>query len=162
MKKVLKAFFSILLSVVIIYLIYAFTLERRVEMSKKIETIIPIFAKMDYVDTHSGMMNDGDTYAKIYFSEKQTQKFLEEINQNNHWRELPMTEKLRSDISNNIDEETEVEYVENGYWFFLDRHSKAIDKYDDTGIYSGRNSYNHTVAIFDIDNNVLHFYERDT
>ena len=45
-------------------------------MSIEIETYIPIFAKMEEKDNHGGFHGDGESLAKIYFSEK---KFLGSI-----------------------------------------------------------------------------------
>lgn len=75
-KKCLKILSITLLSLFIIYLIYAFTLEERVWMSIEIENYIPIFAKMDKKDTHGGMLNEGELLEKIYFSEKQANNFV--------------------------------------------------------------------------------------
>jgi len=76
LKKYLKIVLITLLSLFIIYLIYAFTLEERVLMSIQIENYIPIFAKMDKKNTHGGFHNDGELLEKIYFSEKQANNFV--------------------------------------------------------------------------------------
>ena len=53
--------------------------------------------------------------------------------------------------------------ISNGYWFVLDRHSAAKSKYNEKDIFKeDRYSYNFTVAVFDIDKNVLYIYELDT
>lgn len=163
MKKVLKVFGLTILFLFIIYLIYAFTIENRVLMSIEIETYIPIFAKMEEKDNHGGFHGDGESLAKIYFSENQAKKFIEKIEKNEHWRELPMTETLQGYANYSYYEGMEIPFVENGYWFVLDRHSKATNKYDENGIFEeGRYSRNYSVAVFDTDANILYYSEEDT
>lgn len=48
------------------------------------------------------------------------------------------------------------------HWFYLDRSSEATDKYDENDMYNGRHSHNYSVAVFDINDNILYYYELDT
>ena len=41
-----------------------------------------------------------------------------------------MNETLQTCISNKIIDEISVPIIEKGYWFFFDRHSETIDKYN--------------------------------
>lgn len=163
-KKYLKILLISLLSLFVIYLIYAFTLEERVWMSIEIENYIPIFAKIDKKDTHGGMLNEGELLEKIYFSEKQANNFVNRLKENTNWRELPITERLHNKVCKYaIDEDMNIPEVGNGYWFVLDRYSKAEDKYNEDNIFDeGRHSNNFTVAVFDIDAKILYIYELDT
>lgn len=164
MKKCLKILLISLLSLFVIYLIYAFTLEERVLMSIEIENYIPIFAKMDKKNTHGGVRNEGELLEKIYFSEKQANNFVNRAKENTNWRELPITERLHNKVCKYaIDEDMNIPEVSNGYWFVLDRHSKAKDKYNEEDIFEeDRHSNNFTVAVFDIDAKILYIYELDT
>ena len=72
-----------------------------------------------------------------------------------------MEKILQNCISNNITDEISVPIIENGYCFFLDRHSKTIDKYNYKEIFD-RASSNYSIAIFDIDSNILYIYSLDT
>lgn len=163
-KKYLKILLIVLLSIFVIYIIYAFTLEERVLMTKKIENYIPIYAKMDKKNTHGGFHNDGELLEKIYFSEKQANNFINSAEKNSNWRKLPITERLHNKVCKYaIDEEMNIPEISNGYWFVLDRHSAAKSKYNEKDIFKeDRYSYNFTVAVFDIDKNVLYIYELDT
>lgn len=163
-KKYLKILLIVLLSIFVIYIIYAFTLEERVLMTKKIENYIPIYAKMDKKNTHRGFHNDGELLEKIYFSEKQANNFINSAEKNSNWRQLPITERLHNKVCKHaIDEEMNIPEVSNGYWFVLDRHSVAKDKYNEKDIFNeDRYSYNFTIAVFDIEQNVLYIYELDT
>ena len=51
--------------------------------------------------------------------------------------------------------------VENGYWFFRDRHGEALDPADDSEVL-GRASLNVTVAVYDADSRTLYYGELDT
>ena len=146
---------------IIIYITYLYTLYDYNFYSSLLETSIPIFAKMEEKDTHGGFHGDGQSLVKVYFSDKQTEKFIKKIKKNTHWNELPMDEMLQTCISNNIKDEIYVPIIENGYCFFLDRHSEATDKYKYNEIFD-RASLNYSIAIFDINSNILYIYSLDT
>ena len=108
-----------------------------------------------------GFHGDGETLAKIYFSDKQAQKFTSMISNNSHWNELPIPETLQHCAYYSIDENIKIPFINNGYWFFLDRHSKATDKYNYNEML-GRASSNYNIAIFDTDSDILYIYSLDT
>ena len=161
MKKFLKRLCLIILLLIIVYIIYLYTLYDYNFYSLLIEIPIPIFAKMEEKDTHGGFHGDGEALVKVYFSDKQAEKFIRKIDKNIHWDKLPMKDILQTCINNNITDEISVPIIENGYWFFLDRHSKATDKYNYNDMFD-RASSNYSIAIFDIDSNVLYIYSLDT
>lgn len=161
MKKYLKIITLIILLLFIFYMIYDFTLKKYLFYSSHIEIQIPIFAKIEEKDTHGGFHGDGETFVKIYLSDKQTQKFISKINKNLHWQELPMPKLLQNCASNSIDEGIEIPFVNNGYWFFLNRQSKVTDKYNYNEIVNIASS-NYSIAIFDTASNVLYYYALDT
>ena len=161
MKKFLKRACLIILLLIIAYIIYLQTLYDYNFYSSLIEIPIPIFVKMEEKDTHGGFHGDGEALVKVYFSDKQAEKFIRKIDKNIHWDKLPMKDILQTCINNNITDEISVPIIENGYWFFLDRHSKATDKYNYNDMFD-RASSNYSIAIFDIDSNVLYIYSLDT
>lgn len=161
MKKFLKRACLIILLLIIAYIIYIQTLYDYNFYSSLIEIPIPIFVKMEEKDTHGGFHGDGEALVKVYFSDKQAEKFIRKIDKNIHWDKLPMKDILQTCINNNITDEISVPIIENGYWFFLDRHSKATDKYNYNDMFD-RASSNYSIAIFDIDSNVLYIYSLDT
>lgn len=161
MKKFLKRACLIILLLIIAYIIYLQTLYDYNFYSSLIEIPIPIFVKMEEKDTHGGSHGDGEALVKVYFSDKQAEKFIRKIDKNIHWDKLPMKDILQTCINNNITDEISVPIIENGYWFFLDRHSKATDKYNYNDMFD-RASSNYSIAIFDIDSNVLYIYSLDT
>ena len=162
MKKTLKTISILLLILIIVYIVYIHTLRNYFFYSSQIEIQIPLFAKIEEKDTHGGFHGDGEAFVKVYFSNKQAEKFVKKINENNHWEKLPMPERLQNRVSN-ADEVEKIPIVENGYWFFEDRHEKATNKYNYNEIFdSDRASLNFSVAVFDTDNNILYFYALDT
>ena len=48
-----------------------------------------------------------------------------------------------------------------GYWYFVDRNSENGDSSSDSEIFN-RNSFNITVALYDLDENILYYLEFDT
>ena len=160
-KNFFKISFLIIFLLIIIYIIYLHTFYNYNFYSSLIETQIPIFAKMEEKDTHGGFHGDGETLAKVYFSDEQAQKFMKNISNCSHWNEFPIPETLQNCAYNSIDEEMKLPSINNGYWFFLDRHSKATDKYNYNEM-SGRASSNYSIAVFDIDSNILYIYSLDT
>lgn len=161
MKKYLKIITLIILLILIIYIIYTFTLEKYFFYSSLIEIQIPIFSKMEEKDIRVGFNGDGEALVKVYFSEKQAQKFTSNISNNSHWNELPIPETLQHYVYDSINEDIKIPFINNGYWLFLDRHSKATDKYNYYEMFD-RASLNYSIAIFDIDSNILYIYSLDT
>ena len=159
MNKYLKITFLMILFLLIIYIIYVFAFKNYIFYSSHIEVAIPIFAKMQEIDTHGGFHGDGESYVKVYFSDNQAEKFISKIKTNIHWQELPMPEILQK--HNTINEEIKIPEIEKGYWFFIDRHNKTINKYDYSGIFD-RASYNYSIAVFDTFSNILYYYALDT
>ena len=51
--------------------------------------------------------------------------------------------------------------LENGYYFFEDRHSESKDSADDSEMFY-RNSYNFSIAVYDTDNHIFYYFELDT
>lgn len=161
MNKFFKKLCLIILLLIIVYIIYLYTFYDYNFYSSIIETPIPMFAKIEEKDTHGGFHGDGEALIKVYFSYKQAEKFIRKIDKNIHWNKLPMKDILQTCINNNTTDEISVAIIENGYWFFLDRHSKATNKYNYYDMFD-RASSNYSIAIFDIDSNVLYIYSLDT
>ena len=161
MNKFFKKLCLIILLLIIVYIIYLYTFYDYNFYSSIIETPIPMFAKIEEKDTHGGFHGDGEALVKVYFSDKQAEKFIRKIDKNIHWNKLPMKDILQTCLNNNITDGISVPIIENGYWFFLDRHIKATNKYNYYDMFD-RASSNYSIAIFDIDSNVLYIYSLDT
>ncbi len=162
MKKKVKVVLLILVSLMILYIIQDLLFGRKYEMSKVLEVWVPLLTRSKYEDTHGGFHGDGESIDKIYLNDFQAKIFLKQINENKNWRKLPVTSGLYTRVISNLDDfKITIPEIENGCWFFLDRNSEAINKYDEKAIYD-RYSYNYTVAIYDTDTNILYYYELDT
>ena len=162
MKKKVKFVLIILLSFMILYITQNLIFGRKYEMGKALEVWVPLLSKSKYEDTHGGFHGDGESIDKIYLNDFQAKIFLKKIKENKNWRKLPVTSELYTRIISNIDNfDITIPEIENGYWFFLDRNSEAINKYDEKAIYD-RYSYNYSVAIYDTDTKILYYYELDT
>lgn len=84
------------------------------------------------------------------------------------WHELPLTETLsamvydyRTELLRDGNDRARIPEVENGYYFFYDRHSKSLSPFRDEDLFS-RSSFNFTLAIYDADTLTLYYYELDT
>ena len=126
------------------------------------------------MDSHGGFHGDGDTYIKMAFPDDESKVLVEGIENNKGWKKLPLTDNLYIAVYGEKSEsgmfgplvkdengDRYFPWISNGYYFFLDRHSESTDEKDDTELFN-RMSFNFTIAIYDIDNNTLHYYKLDT
>ena len=158
MKITVKKVILIFIALAVLLAIYVFKMEIQVYMGRMIEIYVPIFNEYDVKEeTHGGFHGDGETFITMQFSDKQAEKFLKKVKENEHWQELPLT----GFFYNFVD-------IENGYWFAIDRYfhnddTYNVKKYNIDGIGGDdRAALNYTLAAFDTDNNMLYFYEMDT
>ena len=159
-----------------IFLIFTFaviivtdlTLGNYIEISSIIGINVPITCKMETIDTH-GARNEGETYTKIYFSEKSAKKFVEKIKENENWRELPLYSKLQTSLEKFECFDQKEKVAQNGYWFFYNRYEtfserfeNPYNRYDEKEMYNSSSGlFNYSVAIFDTDTNILSYYAND-
>lgn len=130
------------------------------------------FAKDDFtvmaeVDTHGGFLGDGLYYLHLDCSENREQAM--ELVQD--WAALPLSENLSlimyggkrdgMQYSYHLAEKAGFPVVENGFYYFSDRHSQSTDSADDTALFD-RSSFNFSLAVYDSDNDVLYYMEFDT
>jgi len=114
-------------------------------------------------DSHSGFHGDGETY--IVFQFRNENQFS--VPEGPFWHELPLTGNLSTILYGNNQMLTDdagnprVPEIQNGFYFFCDRHSKSTDPTKDAGLFS-RNSLNFTLAVYDSDTCTLYYYEQDT
>ena len=118
---------------------------------------------LETTDTHEGFLGDGDYFAKIKCS-KIEDKILKK------WNKLPLSDSLKevtemkhcdSKSCEDIYKRYNIPNIENGYYYFEDRHSDSTNTFDDSDI-NNRPSYNFTLAILDKDTNTIYYYELDT
>lgn len=124
-------------------------------------------------DSHGGFHNDGLLFTEITFTDE-TESLKNEIKRSSLWTEMPLPESLNTLIYGNIsstqaigpyitDEESNPLFpnVENGYYFFKDRHSESKNSGNDTDVLN-RSSFNFTIAIYDEDTKTIYFAQMDT
>ncbi len=118
-------------------------------------------------DTHGSFLGDGSYYLILDCSEKTST--AQDITSN--WKPLPLTENLQLvmyggkkdgiDYGYNFAEEAHWPAINNGVYKFVDRHSEAKDNTDDTDLLD-RHSFNFSIAVYDLDTDILYFFEVDT
>ena len=119
-------------------------------------------------DTHGGFHGDGISCITYHYTDDALEK---EIQSSAEWKPLPLSETAdillygrETDGPYLTAEGTEtplVPPVENGYWYFYDRHAESTDPHDDNQVLK-RYSLNFTIAVYDADKDLLHVLEMDT
>ncbi len=112
----------------------------------------------NYSDSHGGFTGDGLTFVRYTFAT------APDFPANGYWHELPLSssgERIVDSLILDGNYNDLIPQVENGYWFFCDRHSESTDPADDSGIFD-RYSFNFDFAVFDADTNTLYFAIFDT
>ncbi len=141
------------------------------EISKTIGAEVSAGEVMSESDSHGGFHGDGDTIVVIQFADT---SFSTQVEENEEWNAMPLTENLTAlvygirkedgsvgPMIHSGDGTPAIPEVENGYYYFRDRHSQSTDPTDDSGVL-GRASYNFTIAIYDTDSKILYYMELDT
>ena len=132
----------------------------------KIDIDISFCTIEDEQDTPGGFHGDGDYVVKANCQEEQ-QKILSQLN---GWNEFPLSENIqlimyggeRDDVtySYNLAQKANIPKIDNGYYYFLNRHSDAVNEHSDD-IFD-KYSFNFTLVLFDTDNSMFYYYEFDT
>ncbi len=130
------------------------------------------FAKKDFevveqLDTHGGFHGDGYYYLILDCSDNK-EEALDKIKE---WKQLPLSENLGLFVYGGLENGTtlrdgfaevaHIPKIENGCYIFEDRNFESIDATDDTNLFS-RGSYNFSMAIYDLDTEMMYYFEYDT
>ena len=125
-------------------------------------------------DSHGGFHGDGMKDVVLSFSDDLSGQIVG----SDGWKPLPLSQNLTALVYGIRWESDDATYqvgpyltddnnnpvipqIENGYYYFLDRHSKSVDSYDDSDVLE-RHSYNFTIAIYDSNTDTLYYAEYDT
>ena len=122
-------------------------------------------------DSHGGFHGDGMYFVTLSFSNR---TFLDQASGVQGWDSLPLSENLTK-LVYGIEDDTSkigpyltkeigepvIPDVQNGCYYFLDRHSQSVDGYDDNDVLN-RGSLNLTIAIYDMDTGTLYYMEYDS
>ena len=109
------------------------------------------------MDTHGGFLGDGDTTIVLSMNDSMTDVIADD----SRWHELPLPKELKLSVFCDEEGNRLIGEIENGYYFFMDRHSEAEDVFDPSPLRT-RHSRNYTLAVYDADKNILYFLEVDT
>lgn len=125
-------------------------------------------------DTHGGWLGDGETIVVIRFSGDGEKAVLADIMEQSGWNSLPLTENLSTAVYGKVEDNARrlpfftdenqdpfLPEIKNGYYFFRDRSSESTDPFDASQLYN-RASYNFTLAVYDMDQHTLYYFELDT
>ncbi|MBQ8851451.1 MAG: hypothetical protein IJZ66_03295 [Oscillibacter sp.] len=120
-------------------------------------------------DTHGGFHGDGLTYTALSFAGNSLSGQL-----SSSWSPLPLSPHLTSlaygsgtaairsgPYLTDGNGAPVLPAVENGYYYFYDRHDRAEDPRDESAV-MGRSSFNLTLALYDTDTDMLYYVEYDT
>lgn len=130
---------------------------------------------LSHQDTHGGFHGDGARFVEIGFDGTAGTAAADQIAQHEDWRPLPLSRYLQAAVYGAKIGDTSygplvspadldhaaIPAIQNGYYYFYNRHSQSGDARDDTDLLQ-RHSVNVTIALYDIDSNHLYFYELDT
>ncbi len=117
-------------------------------------------------DTHGGSHGDGRYYLVLDCSDNK-EKAREIVGD---WNTLPLPPELRAVMCGEefngatysyVSEEEQWPVVKNGVYKFIDRHAEAKNK-SDCSEFLQRYSLNFSVAMYDLDKDVLYYFEMDT
>ena len=85
----------------------------------------------------------------------------EQMEESEIWRKLPLPENLDTFLYQPYDDEVSIPEIQDGYYYFYDRHSESTNPYDDSELFQ-RFSFNFTFAIYDQSSNQIYLIEYDT
>ena len=106
---------------------------------------------LSFEDTHGGFLGDGETFLTAAFAE--LPEWLED------WTPLPLTENLAR-VNSSLAADFFPD-IQQGRYFFRDRHADSADPSDDSDLFS-RASWNFSLAVYDAERNILYYYKLDT
>mgnify|MGYP004543070203 CR=1 FL=1 len=158
-KKILIA--SIIIFTIIVILIIVWDLYVEVESSYKgLEFIIPLVCKKEVITLSNENFFDEEKLEKLYLSNWQAKRVLKNIENNSNWikGEIDETVEERLKFYTREDIYNKIPYIENKYWIFTNRSNGAEDKHS---IEEVMNTIYYSVSfgVFDVDNNILYYYE---
>lgn len=170
MKNKIAVLLAISLST--LFLTGCFLLTPRTKVSKDIGIKLPTDIVVEYYDGYGGGMGDGEAAAIIEFNKSTADLILEQILNNKDWQALPMNDNLEKLMYDDINNGGSSSYnfsefwpdlkvpIEEGFWFFNNRHDNAKDPKDVSKLFS--ESFNFTIAIYDSKEKTLYYLKFDS
>lgn len=172
MEDIVKRYISIIGVLLMVLLISGCSIEsNQAYIAKQINIEMLDVLSVEHMDDHGGFHGDGQKFAKIEFDKINGLNILSQIEKDDRWNKLPLTENLNlimyGGVKDNIEytdkfaEKLGIPEMKNGYWYFIDRHSESIQPEKDMELFD-RHSFNFTLAMYNANDNILYFFEFDT
>lgn len=127
---------------------------------KGLEFIIPLACKKEIITLSEKKFFDEEKLEKIYLSNWKAKRVLKNIENNTNW--------IKGDIDQIVEERlkfytrediyNKIPYIENKYWIFTNRSNGAEDKHSIEEVINTI-YYSVSFGVFDVDNNILYYYE---
>lgn len=165
--------YSLITCVLIILLIIAgcSVKSNQAYVAEQINIDMPDILSIEHTDDHGGFHGDGKRFDRIEFDNNNGLNIISQIENSDRWNKMPLTENLSlimyGGIKNNVEyayrfaEKLGIPEIKNGYWYFIDRHSKSTNPESDLELFD-RYSFNFSISMYDADNNILYYFEFDT
>lgn len=162
MKKKILIALAIMFAIFII-LVIGWSLYVEIDTSYKgLEFVIPILCKREVTTLSYNDLFDEEKLEKIYLSNRQAKSILTKIENNSNWIKGEIDEKVEERLKFYTREEiyNKIPYIENKYWIFTNRsngtkNTHSIDEVINTMYYAV------SFGVYDVDNNILYYYEYD-
>lgn len=161
-KKILIA--SIIIFLIIVFLIIGWELYVEIESSYKgMEFIIPLICKREVISLSHGEFFDHEKLEKLYLSKSQSKRILKKIENNSNWIKGELDENVIKIMERYSREDIykKIPHIENKYWIFTNRCNGAKDKHSIEEVINKRMYYTVSFGVFDMDNDILYYYEYD-
>ena len=166
MRKLISVFWEILI-IIIIFSGCGGKKSTEEYVSKQLNCSLPAVEKVESSDTHGGFHGEGGQTAAICFDTVHGEELAEQLQSTEGWKALPLEEELEllmyggsrggSSYGYYFADKAGIPKIENGCYYFIDRQQDT----ERTGFLYHR-SYNFSLAIYDLDENILYYCEIDT
>ena len=137
-------------------------------VSKRVGIPIPDCEILYSENSHGGWLGDGETEIILQFTSETAQTLTENIEANEHWRELPMDRFVELIFYGGEYEDRlfaapfdgEAPEIHEGYWFV---YNKQTEEYSlDYETYREAYSHNYYISVYDSAEMKLYFYGSDS
>lgn len=123
---------------------------------------VPLLTKRETITLKYGDFFDNEEMKKIYLSKGQAKRILERIEQDDAWINGEIDNRLEERLNFYTREKiyNQIPYIKNKYWIFTNRSNGVKDKHSINEVIDDI-YYAVSFGIFDLDNNILYYYEYD-
>lgn len=130
---------------------------------------IPICVRVseEKITGKNGGHFDGTIYRASKLSNEELKEVITSIESNPHWQKGALSDELKNELTHidGVDSDNPMLDIDNGYYFFKDRHNEAsgdIYKFDREIVINNRYSSNYIISALDVENKTLYYFQLDT